>query len=94
MSVRHSSITTDTTAKRVSAFYPRSAGEGDVTMSILVSNEGAVDVLLGGEGVTSADYGYKVPAGGSITLDLTYNDVLYAVAASGTAVVRVLYSGV
>lgn len=53
----------------------------------------AAAVFIGGVGVTTAD-GYPVDANAEMALDLGSGERLFAVAASGTAVVSVLRTGV
>lgn len=72
------------------------AGDANsVTRRVVISNEGANIVFIGGSGVTNAAYGAKLAATtGQITLELGVDDALYAIATTGTNVVRVLHIGV
>ena len=50
-------------------------------------------VYVGGTGVTSSDYGYKLEAGDAFSIELNPNDRLYAISdtnESGLALLRVL----
>lgn len=61
--------------------------------NVLVQNtDAAIVIYVGGAGVTSTSYGLSLAAGQSITLDsLGPNEVLYAIAASGTPKVSLLF---
>jgi len=63
----------------------------DPRSSILVTP--TVDLFVGPAGVTAAT-GYKVPAAGSVGLDLGPGERLYGITASGTGTAHVLRSGV
>jgi hypothetical protein len=63
----------------------------DPTNSIVVTP--TVDLFVGPAGVTAAT-GYRIPAGGSLSLDLGSQERLYGVTASGTGTAYVLRSGV
>jgi hypothetical protein len=61
--------------------------------STLVVRCSAAALFVGGADVTAAT-GYEIPAGDAVALDLSGNDVLYAVVATGSAVTHVLRAGV
>lgn len=57
--------------------------------SIILKNEGAVTVYLGGSAVTSST-GFPLEAGDTLPLDLGNDIILYGITASGSADVRTL----
>lgn len=60
--------------------------------SLVVTNTDATNpVWLGPLGVTSGT-GHKLPAGASMSIDLQWQDRLYAIATGGTVVVTALQS--
>lgn len=82
--VTATAVAVDTTAGGVQI-----AAASSTRQSIVIQNLGAVDVYVGGQGVTSAS-GLQVPKqGGSLVIDKT-TAAIYAIAASGSADVRVL----
>lgn len=53
--------------------------------------DSSITVYIGGSNVTSTSYGVQLVAGASVTLDsLSQNEVVYAIAASGTPKVALL----
>jgi hypothetical protein len=96
MSLSHSLVTLSTTAQIISI-----AAEDEIPyaneLSISVQNtDASIVVYLGGTGVTSSSYGYKLLPGTVFTADISPNDELYAVAASGTpnvAIIKVQHNG-
>jgi len=57
-------------------------GAGTISIQNIDS---AITVYIGAAGVTSTSYGVQLPFGASVTLDsLGQNEVVYAIAASGT----------
>jgi hypothetical protein len=63
-------------------------GAGTISIQNIDS---AITIYIGGAGVTSTSYGVQLPFGSSVTLDsLSQNEVVYAIAASGTPKVAVL----
>jgi len=96
MSLSHSLVTLSTTAQIISI-----AAEDEIPyaneLSISVQNtDASIVVYLGGAGVTSSSYGYKLLPGTVFTADISPNDELYAVAASGTpnvAIIKVQHNG-
>lgn len=87
MATRGARVTVDTTAggTRIDSAV---AGSG----SILVKNQGSVNVILGASGVTSSS-GYQLGPNESVSLDLTREDTLYGITASSSAVVHVIQVG-
>lgn len=62
--------------------------------SIAIVNTDATNpIFIGPTGVTSAT-GYKVPAGGQVSLDMGWQELLFARATGGTCVVGVVQSRV
>lgn len=94
MAIQHATTAVTTTSTSLTASVSDALGYDTVARSVLLTNTSAVDVFLGGEGVTTANCGYILTAGSEVSLDLTLGDSLYAVVASGTANVRALHTGV
>lgn len=96
MSLSHSLKTLSTTAQLISlAAEDEIPYASQLTMSVQNTDESIV-VYLGDAGVTSTSYGYKLIPGTIFTADLSPDDELYAVAASGTpkvAIIRVQHNG-
>lgn len=88
MAVAHDTVTVGTTAVAINLTEASGNRPGQ---SVLVSAAG--DVFIGGPGVTTADYGFKVADGAPLAADLSGGDVLYAIAAADVEV-HVLYLGV
>jgi hypothetical protein len=57
--------------------------------AVMIKNAGGASVFMGGPAVTKDD-GTELASGEFISLDLRWDDVLYAVTASGTIVCHVL----
>lgn len=69
--------------------------DGTVTRRLVVSNEGAAIIYLGGPGVTTTNYGVKLAATtGQITLELVPGDEVWAISGTAGQTVRVLHVGV
>jgi len=78
----------NTTATRLS---PNGVHSG---MDLTVQNiHASAIVYLGGEGVTSSDYGYKLAAGSSWSVELPGQDALYAISSTNNSQVAVLKTG-
>lgn len=88
MAAAHDTITVGTTAVAINLAEGIGKRPGQ---SVLISAAG--DVFIGGPGVTTSDYGFKVADGVPLAADLSGADVLWAVAAADTEV-HVLYLGV
>lgn len=54
--------------------------DGNHAQSVLMTNVGAAAVFLGGAGVTTTN-GYSLAAGASLSVDLTGDEKMFAVAA-------------
>jgi hypothetical protein len=90
MAIGHARVSVGTTATLLSG-----ASAGRDGQTVLVQNPtGGVDLYLGGEGVTTASYGYLVAAGGAFAVELQGGEQLYGVVASSTQTVGVLRQGV
>ena len=50
-------------------------------------------IYVGGEGVTSSNYGYRIPANGAISFELPGYDSLYAIASTTSMSVAVISIG-
>jgi len=60
-------------------------------MDITIQNvHESATVYIGGEGVTSADYGYRLLAGNAISFELPGRDALYAISGTNGTQVAVL----
>jgi len=60
-------------------------------MDITIQNVHATaTVYIGGEGVTSSNYGYRLLAGTAISLELPGRDALYAISSTNATAVAVL----
>lgn len=91
MAASHDTITVGTSATQVSIDETVRSFDAKAQSVLVQATDAAV--FLGGPGVTTTDYGYKVDAAGAVALDLGPSDRLYAVAAAETPV-HVLYLGV
>jgi hypothetical protein len=90
MSLSHSLVSLTTTAQIVSV---APADELPYANSLTISIQNTDDtiaVFLGGVGVTSSSYGYKLLPGTTFSADLSPADDLYAVAASGTPKIAII----
>lgn len=95
MAVSHSSVTVGTTAASLTAGVDDASGNNyDVARRVILTNTGATDVYIGGSGVTTSAYGYKLAASASLALELISGDEPFGIVSTGTAVVRVLHTGV
>lgn len=68
-------------------------GDGVTGQSLLLTNKGSVELVLGPSSVT-AGAGYRVAAGASVSVDLGVGEALYGVVASGSTTIDVLRMGV
>jgi hypothetical protein len=63
-------------------------------LDITVQNVHAVaTVYIGGEGVTSSDYGYRLLAGTAVSFELPGRDALYAISSTNLTQVAVIKTG-
>jgi hypothetical protein len=89
MAVSHSRVSVGTTATKLTSDYDGKDGQ-----TINVQNPtSAVDVYLGGEGVTTTNYGYLLKAETSFSVELQDDEKLYAVVATGTQTVNIIRQG-
>ena len=89
MAVSHQRVSVGTTATKLTSDYDGKDGQ-----TINVQNPaGGADVFLGGEGVTTTDYGFLLGAGISFSVELQDDEKLYAVVASSTQTVNILRQG-
>jgi hypothetical protein len=89
MAVSHSRVSVGTTATKLTSDFDGKDGQ-----TINVQNPaGGADVFLGGEGVTTTDYGFLLGAGISFSVELQDDEKLYAVVASSTQTVNILRQG-
>jgi len=92
MAIAHAIVSVGTTATLLTV---ATAGGGKDGSTILVQNPtGGQAVFIGGLGVTSASYGYKLAIDSNISIELNQDEALYAVVASSTQSVAVLRQGV
>ena len=89
MAVSHARISVGTTATKLTSDYDGKDGQ-----TINVQNPSAsTTVYIGGEGVTTTDYGYALAGGTSMSVELQDDEKLYGVVASSTLTVNVLRQG-
>ena len=87
----HARVSVSTTSTLLSKADPSDAVKGE---AVAVQNPSTTaTVYLGGAGVTAVDYGYELAPGGEVAIDLEPAEPLYAVVASGSVTVNVLYQG-
>lgn len=89
MATKHATVSVGTTA---TALHATESGvpewSASASQSLLIS--AAADFFIGGPGVTTTAYGFKVVAGTPLALDLGAGDTLYGVCATGTVDVYIL----
>lgn len=77
-----------TTAETAYEIIPANGGNGkDVTIQ---NNNATASVLIGGPGVTTTDYGFKITPGLAISFELDGDDAIWAVSSTATATVNVM----
>jgi hypothetical protein len=60
-------------------------------MDITIQNvHASATVYIGGEGVTSSDYGYRLLAGNAISFELPGRDALYATTSTNNSQVAII----
>jgi hypothetical protein len=80
-----------TTAELV---YTANNGSADAPQSIVIYNaDASIVVYVGGEGVDTTD-GFPLAAGASVSIDLMAGDEVWAVAASGSPNINMLFNRV
>ena len=63
-------------------------------MDITIQNvHASATVYIGGEGVTSSDYGYRLLAGAAVSFELPGRDALYAISSTNNSKVAVIKTG-
>lgn len=89
MAISHARVSVGTTATKLTSDYDGKDGQ-----TINVQNPaGGVDVYIGGEGVTTTDYGYLLKAETNFSVELQDDEKLYGVVASGTQTVNIIRQG-
>ena len=89
MAVSHARVSVGTTATKLTSDYDGKDGQ-----TINVQNPaGGVDVYIGGEGVTTTDYGYLLKADTNFSVELQDDEKLYAVVTTGTQTVNIIRQG-
>ncbi len=92
MSIAHGIVSVGTSATLLTV---AALGGGKDGSTILVQNpSGGQAVFLGGAGVTSASYGFKLAIDSNIAVELNQDEALYGVVAATTQSVAVLRQGV
>lgn len=77
-----------TTAETAYEIVPALAGNGkDVTIQ---NNNASASVLIGGPGVTTSDYGFKILPNAAISFELDGTDSIWAVSATALATVNTM----
>ena len=92
---KHSTVTVGVAPISIITPTPDTGGSNyeEVSRRAIVTNEAATVVFLGGVGVTVANYGLKLAAGGSVTLELLGTDDVFCVSSAGGETLRVLHLG-
>jgi hypothetical protein len=63
-------------------------------MDITIQNvHASATVYIGGEGVTSSTYGYRLLAGAAVSFELPGRDALYAISGTNNSQVAILKTG-
>ena len=89
MAVSHARVSVGTTATKLTSDYDGKDGQ-----TINVQNpSGGVDVYIGGEGVTTTDYGYLLKPDTNFSVELQDDEKLYAVVTTGTQTVNIIRQG-
>ena len=89
MAVTHARVSVGTTATKLTSDYDGKDGQ-----TINVQNPtGGVSVYIGGDGVTTTDYGYLLTANSNFSVELQDDEKLYAVVASSTQTVNIIRQG-
>lgn len=74
--------------------YTSNNGHAEAPQGLEVwNNDASITIYVGGEDVTTAN-GRPVRAQSAVTIDLISGDEVYAIAASGTPEIRLLYTRV
>jgi len=92
MSIAHAIVSVGTSATLLTV---ATAGGGKDGSTILIQNPaGGQAVFIGGAGVTSSSYGYKLAIDSDMSIELNQDEAVYGVVASSTQSVAVLRQGV
>ena len=92
MAINHAIVSVGATATLLTV---AASGGGKDGSTILIQNPtGGQAVFLGGAGVTSSSYGYKLAIGSDMSMELNQGEEVYGVVASSTQSVAVLRQGV
>lgn len=86
MATQHGLTTLSNTAATL-VTTPGTHSGADVTIQNV---DDAATVYLGGEGVTTTDYGFKLVAGAAWSVELSSNDHIYAISDTDASKVAVL----
>jgi hypothetical protein len=87
MATVHQTITL-TTSGTAYEIIPALAGNGkDVTIQ---NNNATANVFIGGSGVTTSDYGFKILPNAAISFEITGNDSIWATGSANGATVNVI----
>jgi hypothetical protein len=63
-------------------------------MDITIQNvHGSATVYIGGEGVTSSSYGYRLLAGTAVSFELPGRDALYAITSTNNSQIAIIKTG-
>lgn len=89
--IKHGNFTVTTTAQSVLTNIRDESYRSSST--VVVQNNSAGVIFVGGPGVTTSNFGHKMLTGDSLVLDLERGDVPYLIAAS-SLVVNLLFLGV
>lgn len=93
MAVKHAQVTVGSTATNLLTI-PDMEGYRDVARSVILQNNSAQDIFIGGPTVTTTSFGYKLRAnGGELSWDLALSDIPHGVA-TGSPVLNITHSGV
>jgi hypothetical protein len=92
MAINHAIVSVGATATLLTV---AASGGGKDGSTILIQNPtGGQAVFLGGAGVTSSSYGYRLASGSDMSMELNQDEEVYGVVASSTQSVAVLRQGV
>lgn len=86
MTLDHKQVTVGTTAVAIPA---AATARNRQDRTLILQNNSAVAIYLGGPSVTTTNYGYKLAAAASLEVTLGANDILFGIIAVSTAVLNV-----
>jgi hypothetical protein len=90
MALSHSLVALNASTATIVTIPDSQEQDYSANLTISIQNVNTVVVYLGGSNVTSSSYGYALNPGSTFTADLSPNDEIYAIAASGTPNVAVI----